>query len=442
MRVFVSSMLCLGLLLSSATAQAGGATSPATNPQSSNMGSTQTSQMGDLPAMGMPDMSDMSPTGILGNYPVTRDASGTSWQPDLAPHQGIDAMVDDWMLMGHAMLWGIYDAQSGPRGADKTFLAGMLMGMARRDFSSADTLSLRAMLSPDPLMAPSGYPLLLATGETANGITPLIDRQHPHNLFMELSSTYARRFSPDNTAFLYAADPGEPALGPTPFMHRVSGMDIPDAPITHHWLDSTHITFGVVTGGFVHDDWKLEISQFTGREPDQYRYDFNPVRFDSTALRLSWNPDEHWSLQTSWGHLESPEQLEPSINENRTTASATYVTRFDDDSSFATTLAWGLKRLSNGANLNGVLLEGEYKPSDPWTLFTRAEWEQNNELVPSTAIARVSEITIGGIRDWQVADHLKFGVGVLYAFDIVPSLMPSYGGDPYGVMVFVRTLVD
>lgn len=441
MRVFASTVLCLGLLVTAAFAQASGAATP----QQPDMGSMPMDQMGNMPGMtmqNMPEMSAMPSTGILGDYPMTRDASGTSWQPDLASHQGVHAMADDWMLMGHAMLWGIYDSQSGPRGADKTYFAGMLMGAARRDFSSADTLNLRAMLSPDPLMGPSGYPLLLATGETANGVTPLVDRQHPHDLFMELSATYSHRFTQENSIFLYGGYPGEPALGPTTFMHRASGMDIPDAPITHHWLDSTHITFGVLTGGFVHDDWKFEVSQFTGREPDQDRYDFDTPRFDSTAVRLSWNPDEHWSLQTSWGHLDSPEQLEPSINENRTTASATYVTRFDSGSSFATTLAWGIKQLSNGVNLNGVLLEGEYKPCDPWTLFARAEWEQNNELVPSAAIERVGEITVGAIHDWQVADHLKFGVGALYAFDIVPSLVPSYGGDPHGVMVFVRTVVD
>jgi hypothetical protein len=33
-------------------------------------------------------------------------------------------------------------------------------------------------------------------------------------------------------------------------MHRPSQHD-PDAPIGHHWQDSTHITFGVATLGAV-----------------------------------------------------------------------------------------------------------------------------------------------------------------------------------------------
>ncbi len=139
--------------------------------------------MSSMPGMTMDTMS----TGILGSYPMSRDASGTSWQPDAAEHGGLHAMTGDWILMAHLMLTGVYDTQSGPRGGDKTFFEGMAMGLARRDFGDSDTLSFRAMLSPDPFMGPSGYPLLLATGETANGTTPLIDRQHPHDLVMELS---------------------------------------------------------------------------------------------------------------------------------------------------------------------------------------------------------------------------------------------------------------
>jgi hypothetical protein len=396
----------------------------------------------------MPDMrampaGHMPMRGALGSYPMTRDASGTSWQPDLATHDAMHVMSSDWMVMAHATLWGVYDTQSGPRGADKTFTAGMLMGMARRDFGQSDTLSFRAMLSPDPFMGKSGYPLLLASGETANGVTHLIDRQHPHDLFMELSGTYAHTFDTGDSVFLYAADPGEPALGPPAFMHRASGEDIVQAPVTHHWLDSTHVTFGVLTAGFVHADWKFEVSQFTGREPDQQRFDFDKPRFDSTSLRLSWNPDAHWSLQASWGHLHSPEQLEPRVDENRSTASASYITRWGEEQSLAATLAWGLKDLSDGTHLNGVLLEAEYHPASLWTAFARAEWVQNSELTAGGKAYGVEELTVGGIKDWAVAPHVKFGVGASYTFDVVPSsLSAAYGGDPRGAMGFVRVKLD
>jgi len=393
-------------------------------------------EMGGMPMDSM-QMSDRGSAGIFGSYPMTRDSSGTSWQPDDSTHGAWHGTAAEWLLMGHMMLWGIVDTQSGPRGDDKAFIEGMVMGAARRDLSNGDTVNLRAMLSPDPFMGMSGYPELLASGETANGVTPLVDRQHPHDLFMELAGSYSHRLDSENSLFLYAGYPGEPALGPAAFMHRPSGMDIPDAPITHHWLDSTHITFGVLTAGFVHDDWKLEVSQFTGREPDQNRYDFDPVRLDSTSARVSWNPDPHWSLQVSWGHLNSPEQLAPQINENRTTASATYATKLGDGT-LAATAAWGLKQESDGANLNGVLLEAEYQ-IDPWTVFTRTEWEQNNELDALERTRSVGALTIGAIHDWPVAEHLKVGFGALYAFDFTPSaIVPAYGDNPHGLMAFVR----
>jgi hypothetical protein len=430
--------LWLGLLLATtcpAAAQMESMPDMNTSPGMGMSPSTGT-QSAEAQGASMPGMS-MPSTGILGPYPMSRDSSGTSWQPDDAMHAALHAMAGDWMLMGHVMLWGIYDAQSGPRGGDKAFVSGMVMGAARRDLADGDTLNLRAMLSPDPFMGKSGYPELLASGETANGTGPLVDRQHPHDLFMELSGSYAHRLGSDDSLFLYAGYPGEPALGPPAFMHRPSGMDIPDAPITHHWLDSTHIVFGVLTAGLVHRDWKLEVSQFTGREPDQNRYDFDPIRLDSTSARLSWNPDPHWSLQLSWGHLNSPEQLTSQVNENRTTASAVYVAKLGAGT-FAATLAWGLKQESDGTDLNGVLLEGEYR-IEPWTVFARTEWEQNNELDALQRTRSVGALTLGAIRDWPVAEHLKIGLGALYAFDFTPSaIAPSYGDTPHGVMAFVR----
>ena len=399
----------------------------------------QDPSMADMPGMDMPGMAE---TGTLGNYPMSRDASGTSWQPDAASHRGIHLMAGDWAVMLHARLVGVYDTQSGPRGDDQAFFAGMAMAAARRDFENGDTLNLRAMLSPDPFMGRSGYPLLLASGETANGTTPLVDRQHPHDLFMELSASYSHRLTDADSLFVYAGYPGEPALGPAAFMHRASAEDIPAAPIAHHWLDSTHITFGVVTAGYVHDDWKLEVSQFTGREPDQFRFDFDPARFDSTSARLSWNPTANWSLQVSWGFLKSPEQLEPTVNETRYTASATYVTPLGDDSSLAATLAFGRKQLSGGVGENGFLAEAEYKPAALWTLFARAESIDSGELFTSLGVRTAGEATLGAIRDWHVAEHLTLGLGAEYTVDFVPSGVPTYGGGPHGAMVFLRVIAD
>ena len=198
----------------------------------------------------------MAMTGALGPYPMARESSGTAWQPDTSEHSGLHVMSGDWMLMAHGTLNLVYDHQSGRSGDDKTFVSGMLMGMARRPLGLG-TFQLKAMLSPDPRMGPRGYPLLLASGETANGRDRLIDRQHPHDLFMELSASLSQNIGPKGSAFLYAGLPGEPAFGPPAFMHREAIMDSPEAPITHHWLDSTHISFGVLTAGLVLDRVKI-----------------------------------------------------------------------------------------------------------------------------------------------------------------------------------------
>jgi hypothetical protein len=385
------------------------------------------------------DMGGMAMHSALGGYAMNRDSSGTSWQPDLGAAMGRMDMAGDWMLMSRLALTGVYDTQSGPRGDEMPYLAGMAMGMAQRDFGDG-TLGFRAMLSPDPLMGRRGYPLLLASGETADGTTHLIDRQHPHDLVMELAGSYSRRLDDQSSVFLYLGYPGEPALGPPAFMHRASAVDDPAAPITHHWLDSTHVSFGVATAGVVLDDWKLEVSQFTGREPDQHRFGFDHPRMDSTAARISFNPDEHWSLQASWGHLNSPEALEPQVDETRYTASGTYITDIGDEGSLAATLAWGLKSLSSGERLNGLLAEADYKPADLWTLFSRAEWEENAELVPGR-IVRAGEVSLGAIRDFRLADHWKFGLGGLYAFDMTPG-HAGYGNAPHGAMGFVRLIAE
>src|SRR5579872_1256355 len=191
---------------------------------------------------------DTAMPGALGNSPMSREASGTSWQPDASPMDGIMSMDGGWMTMVHGYVNQVYNHQGGPRGATENFSNSMLMLMANRRWGQ-DTLGLRSMLSLDPLMGKDGYPLLLQTGETADGVHPLVDRQHAHDLFMELSASWSHALDPSDSFFLYAGLPGEPALGPPAFMHRASGMDDPAAPIAHHWLDSTHIASGVVTAG-------------------------------------------------------------------------------------------------------------------------------------------------------------------------------------------------
>jgi len=373
------------------------------------------SGMDEMPGMDHGAMPHMM-SGALGAYSMMRDASGTSWQPDSTPMAGIHGALWGWSTMLHGGIDLVYDHQGGPRGGDKTFSASMLMGMAQKPLGPG-TLTLRAMLSLDPLMGKRGYPLLLQTGETADGVTPLIDRQHPHDLFMELSAAYSVQLAEGSSAFLYAGYPGEPALGPPTFMHRFSGMDDPAAPIAHHWLDSTHITFGVVTGGVVWNGWKLEASAFNGREPDRHRWDFDKLSLDSAAARLTWNPSPDWALQVSYGYIKSPEQLEPAIDQHRITASATYNRPFADGN-WQTTLAWGRNIMSGGGDtLDAFLLESAVALGNH-TVFARAERADKDELfeAPDPRAGRifaVSEFSLGYIYDIPLAGPVKLGLGAM-----------------------------
>lgn len=387
---------------------------------------------------------DMPTVSPLVPWPLTRDASGTAWQPDMSEHGGLHAQSGDWSLMGHAVLNVVHSAQSGPRGDDQTFVAGMLMGAARRDFDDGSTLNLRAMVSPDPLMGKRGYPLLLAAGETADGVHPLVDRQHPHDFLMELSASYSWRLSDRDSLYVYAGLPGEPAFGPPAFMHRMSAMDSPQAPITHHWLDSTHIVFGVTTVGWARDRFKIEASAFKGQEPDQHRWDIDTPRLDSWSVRASWNPTAQWSLQASYADVQAPEQLEPDEDETKLSASVIHTRRLGADGWWSTTLAFGRKTNDHDESKDAWLLETAVKPNADWTVFARAERTETDELLPGAHgghgdLFTVSKAAVGVIRDWRVSSSAVVGLGGLYAVNRVPdSLDAVYGDDPDGGMIFVR----
>jgi hypothetical protein len=406
---------------------------------------------GDPDMAGM-DMSAHAGHGMpaaLGPYSADREASGTSWQPDTTTHGGLHAMQGDWMLMAHGVLNAVYDHQSGPRGDDGAFVSGMLMGMAQRPLGNG-TLQLRAMLSPDPLMGARGYPLLLASGETANGVDRLVDRQHPHDFVMELAASASHNVGATRSVFVYGGLPGEPAFGPPAFMHREAIMASPEAPITHHWLDSTHISMGVLTAGVVVDNAKLEVSRFNAREPDEHRWNIETGALDSTAVRASWNPIPSLALQASWGRFKDPEQLEPGVDQTRWSASALYARDLSPAWRLAGTMAWGRKTIDHhGERLNddAYAIEASLKHAG-WTFFGRAETAENRELVEASdehgPAYDVGKVSIGAIRDFRIARNVLLGAGGLVSLNFVPDeLGDLYGGRrPSGAMAFVRLKID
>jgi hypothetical protein len=410
----------------------------------------------DMSTMEGHDMSSMKPMSPgehdmasmqspLGPYLMSRDGSGTSWQPDSTPLMGLHIKEGDWAVMAHGLVNAVYDRQTGPRGADKTFTESMAMLMGNR-LVGPGTLGLRAMVSLDPTMGKSGYPLLFQTGETADGKTPLVDRQHPHDFFMELSTSYSLKFDSDGAAFAYFGLPGEPALGPSAFMHRFSAMRNPEAPLTHHWLDSTHITYGVATVGASKGPVQLEGSWFNGREPDPYRWNIETRKFDSWSTRLSYNPLPELSMQVSYGDLKGPEQLEPETRVKRTTASITHHLRHDEDN-WATTLAYGRNKKSrptDNVTEPGWLVESTYVLRDTHTFFARAEQVDNSELFQEGQPLhgqefRVRKFSIGYIYDFARTGAVKWGIGGLVGFLGAPApLDPYYGSSPRSYMLFLQ----
>jgi hypothetical protein len=256
--------------------------------------------------------------------PASRAAAGTSWQPDATQVTHHWRAAGAWQYAVHLDVALATVREGGPRGDEGTFSPNFAMVNVRRPLG-AGVFGVQSMWSLEPAMGPEGYPLLLQTGETANGVTALVDRQHPHDLPMELAATYTRPVGVDRAFFVYAAAVGAPAIGPPPFMHRASGALLPVAPITHHWFDSTHLTYGVLTGGFVvSPKAKLEGSLFRGREPNQDRWGFEAPALDSYAVRVSVNPTTQLSVQVSAAMLADAEQLHPGADVSRLTASAMY----------------------------------------------------------------------------------------------------------------------
>jgi hypothetical protein len=390
----------------------------------------------------------MAMHGMYGCYPMSQEATGTSWMPSSTKMPEIHRMADDWQMMIDGYLMAIWDQQGGPRGGENFFSENMFMFTAQKDFGCS-TFALRSMLSLEPAtMKCSGYPLLLQTGETCDGTTLLIDRQHPHDFFMELAAVYTLRFSNETSCFGYVGYPGEPALGPPAYIHRFSAFFNPEAPITHHWLDSTHIVFGVATLGVVHRGVKIDASIFNGREPDQHRWNFEHHRWNSYAGRLSWNPTENVAAQVSYGFLKSPEQTEPDVNTQRWTASISYNKAWKKNN-WQTTAAWGRNRNQPGHALNGYLLESAVEICHKHVLFGRAEYVAKDELFlpPSPRahkVFNVGKLDLGYMFEFPLIPYTRWGLGLVGSASFVPhSIKSAYGGTPLSYMAFLRIeLID
>ena len=378
--------------------------------------------------------------------PMNREGSGTSWLPDSSPMYARMFMFDENMLMLHGAIFPRYTNVSTRRGDDRIDAPNWFMAMYSHPLTDSAQFGARLMMSLDPLTEQGrGYPLLFQSGETWNG-EPLHDRQHPHDLFDELSFSLSQKFDHDLSAYFYFGYPGEPALGPPTFMHRPSAMDDPDAPIGHHWQDSTHVTFGVATAGLVWSNVKIEGSIFTGREPDEDRYDFDQPDFDSYSGRLSWNPTRNLALQVSYGYIKSPEAFEPQLNRHRTTASLIYNLPLGQDSNWSDSFVWGQNNDTAGqGKTQSFLVESDYQRGRDTVYFRWEHVEKSgDELVlnpaADTRVFPVSAYTLGYVRDLSHGNGIDIGLGTQFTINNSPDSLDRYYGDDlgYGFEFFLR----
>jgi hypothetical protein len=425
--------LLINLSLSVAAAQSIAFDSTQQNSDMSGMEMAGT----DMPGM---DMSQPVPSWM----PSPHTASGTGWQPATTPSHSWMKPLGSWDLMAHGVVFVDYNQQGGPRGEGKGESVNWLMLMEQHKLRSGSIL-FREMFSAESLTSPHpGFPELFQTGETYHG-EPLVDHQHPHNVFSELAMNYSVPLGlaiREKVSWLfYGAAVGEPALGPVAYMHRASASELPEAPLSHHLQDSTHISFGVITTGVVLDRFKIEGSVFNGREPGEKRYTIQFAPLDSWSARLSLAPSRNWTAQYSYGRLEHPEALEPG-SQRRQEASVEYVQPFKQGW-WATSAVWGrVHKEADDHNLNSYLLETTSNFKLRNYAFSRMELVDKDELFPNNPLLpsyRIGEYTFGAARDLIQKPLWQLALGADLTFYSKPSSLDAfYGKDPISFQIFLR----
>lgn len=377
--------------------------------------------------------------------------SGTSAEPNSTPAPMLMRMDGRWMFMAHGNGFLADTQQTSSRGTDKLFSPNWGMFMAQSELGPGQ-LTLRAMLSLEPLTV-SGrqYPLLFQQGETAYGL-PIADGQHPHDFFMELGALYDVRLGGRTLLSFYAAPVGDPAIGPIAYPHRASAIEDPLATLGHHQEDSTHISDDVFTAGITHAWLRLEASAFHGREPNEHRWQIQQGAMDSWSARLTAQPGRNWSGQYSWAHLHSPEELFPSDDQDRMTASLMYNDHFGRSGNWANMVAWGRTRdLPDHLIQNSYLFESTLRFSAHNYAYTRIEdVDRTNELLlgenplppgfVEQSAGRVQAYTFGYDRDVNLhLPHFAAALGVqVTSYAPGTRLQPVYGTDPKGLVIFWR----
>lgn len=379
-------------------------------------------------------MAAMPMKGVFGNWPASREGSGTSWQADSSPmfmKPLPSAGGFEVSAMGTAQAGVVNDG--GKRGGKGFFSNTMLMLMGRKEVGGG-TLGLHFMTSLDPFInGERGVPDLFQNPFTVKG-ADVSDRKDPHNVFSEVAVSYGHPFSRNWSGFLYGGPAGEPALGNTMYLHRTSGLEIPEAPISHDWFDGSHISFGVATVGAVYQNkWKVEGSVFNSNEPGVTLYGVGRFVLNSASGRLTYNPSRDWSYSASYGYLNSD------VNQHRLTLSAAYSHEFAHGDTVSATAYFGQNIVQGSANSNAGLAEVTYcRGKDAF--FTRFERVDKSELLDVPAgTYTVNKLLFGDVHNFYRRDHLDYGLGAYAAVYRFPSSLNTfYGSRPITLGVFLR----
>ncbi len=368
-------------------------------------------------------------------------SSGTSVNPASWPMPMRSYSLGAWKLDLMTQGFIVDTEQTGPRGHDKLYSTNWLMLNAQYKVGSRGAFQIDSMLSLEPATITNReYPLLFQTGETAYG-KPIVDGQHPHNLFMALGVTYAYQRSDSATLELAFHPVGDPTLGPVAYPHRASAMELPEAPLGHHLQDSTHISDDVLTAGIGFQKFKLEASGFHGAEPGENRWIIQQGAIDSFAARLWYTPAKNWAAQVSAGRLNHPEALERG-DQIRTTASLSY-SKPIGNSSWSSTLLWGRAHFTaTQHNLNSFLAE-TVVPFHRLNFVTgRFELVDKDELFPGMTFApdtRIGAYTEGFTRDLPPVKAIELGLGANFTFYSLPGdIKGAYGNHPVSGNVYLR----
>jgi hypothetical protein len=158
---------------------------------------------------------------------------------------------------------------------------------------------------------------------------------------------------------------------------------------------------------------------------------------------LSFNPLADLALQISTGRLASPEQLQPTVSEHRSTASASF-NRMRTRIQWQTTVAFGRDDPQPGTSSNAWLLESALIVDDTHTGFARAERVAKDELfLPGQPLYgrtfTVNSLSLGYIYDFAYLAAARIGVGGMFTVYRYTSVLDeSYGDSPLSVLVFLR----